>query len=277
MNTNLAISPLTNEELDTFRAMIGIQRNDATVQIITKFTEALSQIVQQNSDMIKDFRLFQLEQTDKISALLSAKSEPQTNPIFYCSMNAADQQLWREKVTGQIAQICLDDHYNKGSVYRKIYDGMKRNGYDVGVLLKEYCRDNNCNISILDMCAKSDVLRLSLQNQINVIFHNKIVDNVKEKYSKKKKVDYASTRRVPKEVREIIDKMSRSGVANGRTFNNAENMMAKSGFDINKLEKRVAKKYKIKNCNKWFAVSQSAEAIEVLNNVVNKYLEEKNA
>lgn len=275
---------MSKAELDAFRGMFGIPDQTILTQLLNKFSEAVKILAKQNEDIVTDTQIKYREFADTMSdaikeltkataantaAIMALKGNTAIekyelpNPLFYSTMSADKQAFWCQKMTGIIAGRCMDSEQNKGNIHKAIYDGMKKdNGYDVVKLLKEYNRIHpDENLTILDMCSRSDALRIAYQNQIDRICNNKIVTKSKRKRS----VTYKESHSCPKEMLEIISGISSTGNARGRTFNKAKRILIdRCDLDTAKIIKQIKKKYNIKDCNLWFAVSHYPELVDAL-------------
>lgn len=77
----------------------------------------------------------------------------------------------------------------------------------------------------------------------------------------------------PREIRDIIGKMSKSGNPCGTHFGKARKMLTSSGVDTNKLIKKVSRKYKLNsNCNVWFAIAEYPDIVKKLDSLVSDSL-----
>ena len=204
---------------------------------------------------------------------INAKATTPTNPLFYSTYDVGKQNLWKEKSAGIIAEKCLEENQNKGTMHNLIYKYMKeKDGYNLDLLLKEFrTSTNNSNATYLDMCAASDALRLSFEKNVNNLYHKESVRRNKTNNagkSSRKKITYTQAKRCPAEIYAIVSAMANNGNPRGTTFNKAAKILAANNVDVNKLKDKVIKKYGIKDCSIWFALSHYPAAVEVLRNAV---------
>lgn len=307
----ISTSPLTENELDVFQNIIGGTKQ---IQALAVLTDAISNLSTQISEMKKDNRLRENRWRDDLLNIMNKFTESQSklsetvangfdaqrkslfklhslqntnmatttvveqkklSPLFYSTLEECKKGFWKGSVSGEIDKLCFEGE-NKGNLYHKIYTWMKEAGYDVQKLLAEY-KTVYPDATFLDMCAASDVLRLCLQNQINRLVYKKTVSKMKPTTNNKKKVYKIETRKMPDEIRNSVLRLSSTGKPSGLIYNKAMNMIKKDGrINVNKLVKTTCKKHSWKTCSPWFAISQDAEAVNIMNQIITEYLEREN-
>jgi hypothetical protein len=205
--------------------------------------------------------------------------ENKMNSLFTTTLTEAEQKNWKEKAIGTISGRSFDYGCNKDEDYAAIYDKMKKAGYDVSELIKEYAKIHP-NASILDMCAASEKLRTSFERGLSNLCHKSIVKKIKSNIAEEKPnvdpvktmthVTYRKANSIPPEIRTMVAKLSNTGTPNGWCYKNAKKILRANNIDLNMLVAKVKKEYSVSNCSEWFAVSKSPEVMKLLNNQINK-------
>ena len=290
--------PLNKDELSDFCRAFGIPEQSALDQMKDSFSDAIKKLIAQNNDIMRNHQLQYREMMNEFAGLIKAlttatlqntkaiadiqlKTPMKENPIFYSSFNKDSQEFWKTETLNVILKECENNAgYDFDTVYKMIIDGMNRDGYDVIALLTKH-HEEFPDASLLDMCSKSDVLRLSLRNQVNHIFHTRVVKQYKKvvenleaenKTNAVKKhtyhrgdVTYDQAHTIPAEVRDMVKRLAKKDSVGPATYHSAKKFLVdECHVDIPKLVDETVKKYNISSCNMWFAVGQYPEVLNML-------------
>ena len=195
----------------------------------------------------------------------AADNSAVVNPIFTTTLAGIKKNEWiynnvssiKEKFPGK------DPKYTLGEIYTEMKN---RNGYDVYDLLDEYRKDKTETVDIIDMVVNSDTLRLSYELCVN-----KLIEKNKPVVTKVVAPSYKEAHACPAEIRGIISSLSPSGKPTGRHYNKAKDIIKTyNGYNIKKMTRETKKKYKIKSCGEWFAISQYPELVNYLREEISK-------
>lgn len=312
MDTTLI--PLNREELAIFYEASMVAQKDTLMQLMVVFKTAIQEQTEKTNALIRELKMERKEQADKISELtnklidshnqinkaimdsstsmrksmFAIASKPKDdaitvvaeNPLFQSSINAGETNLWIKKSEGVIAQFVEKTKLPLGTVYSRIYDGMKCDGYDVIKLYTDY-KKSHPQAKKINMCAASDTLRMSFEKNCNSFF----VKNVKPKtpvetkqkktWPRKKKGVYsirvATT--CPDNIRKIVKPLSKTGSVGGSTYRKAYGLFEKE-YDVNleAYRQSVMEHYNLPNCNIGFAISLDPSMTSKLRRAVKKNL-----
>ena len=286
-------TPLSNEEIATFMMLKGFGADN------DKFYEAQKCQIETTEKMLSVVRGSASEITKKLDLLLEAigaltasqnelikslsavnnvQSVPvvakKVNPLFYSTMKPADQNLWVDKVKGEIAKMCLEKGNNRPMLYKSLYNDMKASGYDIDALLKEYKADNP-SATQLNMMAASDALRECFEKKINVRVHNAMISEYKNKAVEKPHVTkgrkYKALRgySYPQEIMEIAGRFNGGEPMSKYDYARAYRLL---GVNTKDLVKSVEKKYGIKRVTIPFAISTDKKLVEKFKAVMDEHV-----
>lgn len=195
-----------------------------------------------------------------------------TNPIFTTTLTGTKRNEW---IYNNISSLKKSFPSTEPAIIvESIYSEMKkRNGYDVYELLNEYQKTKTESVDVVDMLLDSDTLRLCYELCSNILaVRNRA--SIKSA-GMKKQVGYKEAHSCPSEIRGIVASLSKSGKPSGPNYSKAKKILKSyEGYNIKKMIRETKKKYKIKSCSEWFAVSQYPEVVDYLRNEVSEMMEE---
>ena len=254
---------------------------EGIIDVLSKKLVALTNIIEASN---KKTAKIQEEFLSTITTILKEnKSENiiiKRNPLFHNTMSASDQELWIEKVCGEIAKICLEEHLNKDVVYNDIYAALTNKGYNLETLLKEY-KQINPNANLLTMIAASGELCSKFSNEINKRIHKEIVSTlkntnvttIKPTVKSDKKLSYSSeVKRCPDNVRNIIKRLSNGKNPAPRTYKKAYDLI---GIDTDAIVKTTAKRLNVSDVSVAYAIGTNPILVSQLDRAVTEYLNKK--
>lgn len=286
-------TPLSNEEIATFMMLKGFGADNDKFYEAQKCqvetTEKMLSVIRSSaSDITKklDFLLeaigaltaSQNELVKSLSAINNVQSVPvvtkKANPLFYSTMKPADQNLWVDKVKGEIAKMCLEKGNNRPMLYKSLYNDMKASGYDIDALLKEYKADNP-SANQLNMMAASDALRECFEKKINVRVNNAMINDYKNKTAEKtsvvkgEKYQALHAYSYPQEIMDIARRFNGGKPMSKYDYARAYKLLGVSTKD---LVKSVEKKYGVKNVTIPFAISTDKKLVEKFKAVMDEHV-----
>lgn len=249
--------------------------NLAAIKAIESGNSSTAKAIKENAKSIVENVISQNEKNRKqywaanndLRDMLNRKDN--SDYLFHSSISSEDQERWKKLMTAKVAEQCFGKG-NKADLedFEVIYSRMKeKDGYDVVKLLDEYHKYFAVSpfSGILDMCAASDLLRMSFEKALNNFYHVNVVTNIK----KSKVITYKQAVSVPSEITKIVGRLNQSGSPNGTAYHRAAKILKeKHNIDISAIKHAVMKKYDLSNCNKWFALSQYPQYVELLNNSI---------
>ena len=145
-----------SKHLHEVTGMIRAQ-NDSTTALVDKQKEQLLEVINkataENTEAVRAIR----EAVSSIKIQPTNTAPIQNVNVFNNTMLPNDISIWKENQHGLVDAIArrTGDKHNAWVI---IYDDMQEAGYDVDLLMKQY-RKLHGNVSFIDMCANSDILR----------------------------------------------------------------------------------------------------------------------
>ena len=305
--SNIYATPLTAKELETFWNITGISAQAKAIGTLVESVNSLKNeivniqrdqqlMANKTNDMFTDIINGLIASQDKVADTIkyqheknrkqifaitsnSGKEESSINPIFYSTANVALQKSWRKIIEGDIEKLVLNTGANKLTIYKDLYARMKIKGHDVNALLKEY-REEHPSASIMDMCMASDILRVSMSAQLEIMEYTNTsstnkklnVANKTKAKSNKKLYLYVQANRSPAEIRSMIANIGKNGVWSPTMSKKVYDALRKT-VDVDSIVSNFNNNNRISKCNKWFAISKDKKAMEELNRIISEHKE----
>ena len=253
--------------------------NQKNVNAIIELGEAIKNTTNKNYDAVIDAIKANTRNQEKISDGLKelngfismlvkqsgrAAINNEESIIFYSVLDPEQKILWKDKVAGDIANICIETGKNKGNVYKELYEYVRRKGYDINALQAEFNKTHK-DATLIDMCVESDTLRFMVENFVNTQYHYYTINKIKR--TKKNFYSYKEVNGCPKVITDIVKKLSSSDRVSGQTYHKAYNLL---GIDLNNYVHSIKKKYNLKHCSVPFAIAIDDDMLKKFENAVNK-------
>ena len=258
-------------KLNTEISLDSNKGNLATIKAIESGNSSTAKAIKENAKSIVENVISQNEKNRKqywaanndLRNMLNRKDN--SDYLFHSSMSSKDMNRWKKIMSAKVAEQCFGKGKDDFEDFKLIYLRMKeKDGYDVLELIHKY-ETNHPYASIFDMCAASDLLRMSFEKALNNFYHVNVVTNIK----KSKVITYKQAISVPSEIAKIVGRLNQSGSPNGTAYHRAEKILKeKHNVDISAIKHSIMKKYDLSNCNKWFALGQFPKYVELLNNSI---------
>ena len=275
-STNNALTtPLSREEmamyiayLDTFRAQTDKLIREQSDVIATATSEMIARQEKYMSGIMASIDALCKTVSSLSIGLADVKAQTALPVAVSTESNADDGRTkssklkWVRKAVGEIASASERTGKPEVVIYRNVYSGMKKDGYDVKALFNDY-KKKNPGHSKIRMFAESEDMVKSFEKQIKMI--DKSDDTVP-----------VNAVRSPESVRKLVGKLSPDGIPYGKHYYKARKLLENRGVLVSSIKADYCRSHGVKNVNAWFAVSEDEKAMKKLNDAINNYVEGKN-
>ena len=247
-------APLTREEMSAF-LLYNNDRFKELTDIVVKKLDATIESQNTLASIIKEVS----RKTD-IQNVYNIKSDVIE---FKSSFSINQQELWTEKVQGEIAAFCLENGKDRDTIYGLLYGQMGAEGINLPELLSLYAKESP-NATILSMVAASDNLRARFVDVLDkTIVRNKTEIKAEEPMFLKSRERVAT----PPEVKTLVSKIIGKDKPNGFDYCKVFSML---DIDVDEYMKEFREKHGFKTCGTAYAISVNPDLMTKLRNIAAK-------